>query len=320
MDTEVGRRVACEGGRHIVDVTAAPVVVDHAAHRQLVRDQRQIEDSGDVRIRVTARGHAVTSGNAPLGHVELRLVRDVANDAGLGARTEQRPLGPFKDLDALQVGRVDIQVAAGQLPGLLVQIDGNVRKAVDRAAGLSCDVAGAETPHEDLILAWSRGWRDHIGQVLEQIVEVRDIQLLQGIASKRLDCDRHVLGVLTAPLRRDDDFLNATLRLVWRCCRVRGSSGMSAEDRGNRTSAFLIDLHWQTPRRHAAAEFVQGRATRCRRSSLLAPVQSVAPESRCFSRLHIAYSLRLDTALDFWSIVSSWRAAHCSRHSECLIP
>src|SRR5439155_17250942 len=134
----------------------------------------------------------------------------------------------------------------------------------------------AETPHEDLILAWPRGWRDHIGEVLEQIVAVRDIQLLQGIPSKRLDCDRHVLRVLTAPLRSDDDFLNATLRLVWRCFRVRGSSGMSAEDRGNRTSAFLIDLHCRLPRRNAAADFVQSRATRCRRSFLLAPVQSVA--------------------------------------------
>jgi len=85
---------------------------------------------------------------------------------------------------------------------------------------------------------------------LSKSSEVRDIQLLQGIASKRLDCDRHVLGVLSAPLRSDDDFLDAASRrprLIWRCCRVRGSSGMSAEDRGNRTSAFLIDLHWQTP-------------------------------------------------------------------------
>ena len=250
MDTEVGRRVACEGGRHIVDVTPALVVVDHAAHRQLVRDQGQIEDSGDVRIRVTARGHAVTSRNARLGLVELRLVRDIADDAGLSSCAEQRSLGPLKHLNALEIGCVHIQVAAGQLTGLLVQIDGNVREAVDRAAGLSCDVAGAETPHEDLILAWPRGWRDHIGQVLEQIVEVRDIQLLQGIASKRLDCDRHVLGVLTAPLGGHDDFLDAASRrprLICRGYRVRGSSGMSAEDRGNRTSAFLIDLHWQTP-------------------------------------------------------------------------
>src|SRR6266404_4205236 len=71
----------------------------------------------------------------------------------------------------------------------------------------------------------------------------------------------------------------------------------------------------ELPRRNAAAAFVQGRATQC----LLVLVPSVAPESRCFSKVHIAYLLRLDTAMDFWSIVSSWRAAHCSRHSECLI-
>src|SRR5437879_9903888 len=52
------RRIACEGCRHVVDITPSLVVVDHAAHRQSAGDQREIDDCRDVGIGVTARGHA----------------------------------------------------------------------------------------------------------------------------------------------------------------------------------------------------------------------------------------------------------------------
>src|SRR4029077_391077 len=81
VDAEVGRCVAREGGRNVVDVTAAPLVVDHSAHRQGVGDHRQVEYGREFGIGVTTGGHAVTCGNARLRHVELRLVRDVTDDA-----------------------------------------------------------------------------------------------------------------------------------------------------------------------------------------------------------------------------------------------
>ena len=49
------------------------------------------------------------------GLVELRLVGDVADHARLGARAEKRALRTLQHLDALQVGRVDVEVAAGEL-------------------------------------------------------------------------------------------------------------------------------------------------------------------------------------------------------------
>ena len=139
---------------------------------------------------------------------DLRLVGDVANDAGLSARAEQGSLRPFEDFDALQVRRVDIEVAARQLAGLVVQIDGDVRKPVDRAAGLGPVAADTQASHEDLGLTRTGGRRRHIGQILDEVIESRDVQLLQGLAGERLDRDRHVLHVFGAALRGDGNFLD----------------------------------------------------------------------------------------------------------------
>ena len=116
-------------------------------------DQRQVQHRGHVGIRIAVRRDAVAGLDVRLGHVELRLVGDVADHAGLGAGAEQRALRTFQHLDAIQVGRVDIEVAVGQLSGLVVQIDGDVRPQAGGAAALARLRARAQAAHEDLVLA-----------------------------------------------------------------------------------------------------------------------------------------------------------------------
>ena len=59
------------------------------------------------------------------------------------------------------------------------------------------------------------GWRRrHVGQIFDEVVEIRDVELLQRLAGERLDRDRHVLNVFAAALCRDDDF-----------CKVRPPDG-----------------------------------------------------------------------------------------------
>jgi len=181
-DAAVGR-FARESARYVVDVTAAPVVIDHSAHRQGIGDQRQIEHRCEVGIGVTARGHAIRCGDVPLSCVELRLVGDVANDARLSPGTEERSLGPCEDFDPLEISGVHIQVSARELTRLLIQIEGNVRKAVDRASGLSGHASGAEAPHEDLHLTGPLGCPAHVRQMPDQVLEGRDIQPLQRLAA-----------------------------------------------------------------------------------------------------------------------------------------
>src|SRR5205807_2789159 len=134
-----------------------------------------------------------TSGKARLSHIELRLVGDVADDTGLGARAEESPLRPLEHLDTLQIRRVHIEVSARQLTRLLVQIDGHVREAADRASRLSRHAPGAQAPHEDLVLARSRGRCGHVGQIAQQIVEARYVQFLERVPGECLDRDWYVL-------------------------------------------------------------------------------------------------------------------------------
>ena len=106
-------------------------------------DQRQVQHRRHVGVRIAVSGRAVAGLDVALGHVELRLVGDVADHAGLGAGAEQRALRTFQHLDAIQVGGIDVEVAIRQLAGLIVQIDGDVRahSPVEPLPWLACEPA-----------------------------------------------------------------------------------------------------------------------------------------------------------------------------------
>ena len=71
--------------------------------------------------------------------------------------------------------------------------------------------------------------------------------LLQRLAAERLDRDRHVLNVLTASLRGDDDFLDpsrsGTGLTPGRLICSRKHTRMRSEDRRNGTRDLAIGLH-----------------------------------------------------------------------------
>jgi len=80
-----------------------------------------------MRRRRVARRHVA------FGDVEFGLVGDVAHHPGFGAGTEYRALRAFEDFDALQVRGIDIEVAARQRAGLIVEVDRDAREAPDAA-------------------------------------------------------------------------------------------------------------------------------------------------------------------------------------------
>ena len=73
---------------------------NNCAHRQSIGDQRHIQHRRQIAVRIAMGGDSVASIDVALGHIELRLVRDVANGAGLGPGTEQRALRAFENFDA----------------------------------------------------------------------------------------------------------------------------------------------------------------------------------------------------------------------------
>jgi translation elongation factor EF-1beta len=103
------------------------VVVNHAAYGKGALDQRQVQHRGHIGIRIAVGGHAVARLDVAFGDVELRLVGDVADDAGFGTGAEQRALRAFQNLDAVEVGGVDVEIAIRQLSGLVIEVNRHVR-------------------------------------------------------------------------------------------------------------------------------------------------------------------------------------------------
>ena len=99
----LGNWIAGEGTKYSALPEYAKLKSEHTRFHKAVSDV----------IRKAASGQKVGEETALGAH--LRLVGNVANDARLSAGAKQGPLRPLEDLDALQVRRIDIEVAAGQL-------------------------------------------------------------------------------------------------------------------------------------------------------------------------------------------------------------
>ena len=247
MGQAIVRRQPLENALLIGDVAAAGVVVDHRAHRQRVGDQRQVDHGLHFGIRVAVGGGAVIGGDRALGSVELGLVGDVAHDARLRSRTEQGPLRTFQDFDALHVGGIHIEIAARQCRRLIVEIHRHIGELTDGSITLGAAGARAQAAHVDVALAGSDGAGGHVGQVFDEIVEGRHVQLGQRFRRERLDCDGHVLDVFRAALGRDGDLGDRIGTLPGRICR-QGRRTIDTEDGANRIRQLMVRLQCSLPK------------------------------------------------------------------------
>ncbi len=58
------------------------------------------------------RGRRITRIDVTFGHVDFRLVGDVAHHSGLCTGAEQCSLRALEHLDTLDIGRVDVEISA----------------------------------------------------------------------------------------------------------------------------------------------------------------------------------------------------------------
>ena len=65
---------ARKGRRCVIDVPAALLVVDHAAHRQPVGDDRNVDHGVESAARITVRSGRVAGVHHRFSHIDLRLV------------------------------------------------------------------------------------------------------------------------------------------------------------------------------------------------------------------------------------------------------
>ncbi len=193
------------------------------------------------------RGVAVAGIDDPLGLVELRLVGDVANHTRLRAGAEQGSLRALEHFDTLDIGRIDVEVAAGQLSGLFIEVDRDVREASRRTGGLLAVLSGRQAAHVNETLSWTLVCHGDVGQKLDVVVQCRDIQLPERLGGQRRNGNRHVLHVFRAALRRHGDLLNPLGRLGIGCGRSVGETGATAaQDQRDRIGQLRIRVHFSS--------------------------------------------------------------------------
>src|SRR5260370_27289440 len=104
-------------------------------------------------MRTAVSDPSVADLDVALGRFELRSVGDVRDPPRLGAGPIQRALRTLENLDAIEIGGIDVEVAARELTGLIVQVDGDVGPQAGRSAALAGLGACAQAAHEHLVLA-----------------------------------------------------------------------------------------------------------------------------------------------------------------------
>src|SRR5438105_7821427 len=138
-----------------------------------------------------------------------RSTRDWSSDV---CSSDLCALWALEDLDALEIGGVDIEVTAGDLARLIIEVGRDVREAAGRAHTLETADAGRQATDKDIALTGANAAGGHVRQVLHEVIEGLDVELTERLGGQRLDGDRHVLDALGSALRGDDHFLQLLAR------------------------------------------------------------------------------------------------------------
>src|ERR1700730_3944046 len=161
VDAGVGA-LADEGSRNIVDVAAARIVVDHRSNRKGIRDQRQVDHRLDIGAGIAVARVLVCGADVALRYVEVGLIRDIAQHAGFRAGSEQGALRTFEHFDTLEIRRIDVQIAARQGTGLIIEINCDIGKTADAAGSLRAGQGRRQSAHVDRTLTRAAAGRGYV--------------------------------------------------------------------------------------------------------------------------------------------------------------
>ena len=137
----------------------------------------------------------------------IRLVRDDADGAGLGARAVQRALRTGEHFDARDVVDLDVERALDRGDRLLVEVHADRRQRT-RVVGV---LAAGDAAHVRARETGAAALERHVRQEFHVVVEGLDLEVRELLLADGLDRQRHVLKALVALQRGDDDFVEAAL-------------------------------------------------------------------------------------------------------------
>lgn len=177
----------------IVDIATLAVVIDHAAEGEILRD-RQVDDGFDIAAHVTVLGEGGPKACGRLKLANDRGVGDHANRAGLRAGTVERALWSGQDFDAIDVGCVDIEIAAGLAQWLLIKIEGHIRSEAGDAGCCQVRCRRSEAADVDRVLSRAGAASGDARELLQVVGEDIDAQFFERAFAHGVDCDRNRLG------------------------------------------------------------------------------------------------------------------------------
>ena len=226
-DVCVGR-IAHQGGPFDeVDVAAFVRIEADRPHREVVAD-----GNVDPAARVVAFAAALRRADFEVDPArkaaDVRFVGDVVEGSRLRARSEQRALGAWQQLDALDVDEAHVRLLRDRRHRLLVEVDR------DLAVDPEFRGAGRNAADDDGALAGPGAVDVHGGQRAYQVVKIGQRLLLDEVRGERGDALGHDLQVDLAPRGRDDHFFERVALAVGgenRGCRIQRCGNRDGERR-----------------------------------------------------------------------------------------
>ena len=228
---------------NIVDPAALAVVVDDAAQAERLADGH-VQDDFEARTPAAAGDRIRAELRVAVELLKVRLVRDQADVAGLGTGPEQRALGTGEHLDARQVRRVHVDIAARLRQRLLVQVEGDVGREARHTGDRQVGRGGGDAANVDGVLARSAAAGGHAGQEQAVFGEIGDAEVADLAGTQRRHGDGHILERCLHPCRGDDDLFESPRGgLLLRHGRGAGQRG---GDGGGYCGAFCLNrnFHW----------------------------------------------------------------------------
>jgi hypothetical protein len=178
----------------IVDVAALMVKIAGDAQGQLVLDDRDVDIAIDLAAHRRAVGRRDRAVDPPAPPGQVGLAGDVADRAAHRTGTEQRALGPGQNLDAVEIDRIDIEVAPRHRTGRIVEIERDVGLNAHGAHELRAGRIGRKAANVDRGHTRSARGRPHVRHLRDEVFKVRDMQVAQRLAAQRPDRQRDLVG------------------------------------------------------------------------------------------------------------------------------
>ena len=211
------------GAEDIVDIATLAINENGGSKRELVFNDRDVDEAAGRSAERMARGGRPGQRKAGLELGKIRLVGDIADRPALRAGPKQRTLRTFQHFDTLKVGHVDVKVAARDRNRCIVKIQCDGWAGTGHRRGLDRDLRQRQAADRDCFLPRTAPAGVDLRQFSQHLIEIGDPALSKLLAAQRLNGDGNILHLFGAARRGNHDIGDAAGVFFSRWCILRQS-------------------------------------------------------------------------------------------------